>query len=78
MKHNHIGKVLEGFGASFGDIMKVNAFYTGTDEPDDLHANVNARSSYFSKPGPASTGVPLNDLAYEDMLIEIDTISMVD
>jgi enamine deaminase RidA (YjgF/YER057c/UK114 family) len=75
---DNIGKVLDGFGASFGDIMKVNAFYAGTDEPDDLHANVNVRSSYFSKPGPASTGVPLNHLAYEDMLIEIDTISMVD
>lgn len=73
---DNIGRVLAGFGADFGDIVKQNSFYAGTDDPADLHSNVDVRSSYFSKPGPASTGVPLNYLAYKDMLTEIEAIAV--
>ena len=75
---DNIGKILDGFGASYSDIFKMNSFYAGTDDPQDLHTNVNIRSSYFNKPGPASTGIPLNSLAYEGMLTEFETVAMIE
>ncbi len=68
--------VLDEFGAGMKDIVKLNTYYQGTSNPDDLHNNVNVRSSYFQKPGPASTGIPFPHLAYKDMLIEIEVIAM--
>ncbi|MDD9981936.1 MAG: hypothetical protein OXU81_11360, partial [Gammaproteobacteria bacterium] len=41
-----------------------------------LHANLPIRSSYFSDPGPATTGVPLPGLAYDAMVVEIDAFAM--
>ena len=73
---NNIGRVLAGFDADFSDVVKQNSFYVGSDDPEDLHSNVDVRSSYYSKPGPASTGVPLNYLAYADMLTEIEAIAV--
>ncbi|MDH3693856.1 MAG: Rid family hydrolase [Gammaproteobacteria bacterium] len=73
--HN-IQRVLAEFGADMKDIVKLNTYYEGTSNPEDLHSNVNVRSSYFQKPGPASTGIPFPHLAYKDMLIEIEVIAM--
>jgi hypothetical protein len=36
------------------------------------------RASYFDEPGPATTGVPLPILAYENMNIEIDIYAMAE
>ena len=36
------------------------------------------RSSYFDDPGPATTGVPLPVLAYENMCVEIDIYAMAE
>lgn len=74
----NIKRVLAEFGANMSDIVKLNTYYEGTSNPDDLHSNVNIRSSYFQKPGPASTGIPFPHLAYKDMLIEIEAIAMQD
>ncbi len=75
---NNIKRVLAEFDASLDDIVKLNTYYQGTSDPQDLHSNVNIRSSYFTKPGPASTGIPFQHLAYEDMLIEIEVVAMQD
>ena len=75
---DNIGKVIELLDCDYKDIFKMNSFYAGSDNPDDLHSNVNIRSSYFSKPGPASTGIPLNYLAYEGMVTEFEAIAMID
>lgn len=73
----NIGRVIELLDCNYKDIIKMNAFYKGTDNPDDLHDNVNIRSSYFDKPGPASTGIPLNYLAYQGMLTEFEAIAII-
>jgi len=72
----NVGRVLAGFGAGFEDVVKQNCFYVGSDDPEHLHANVNVRSSFYRKPGPASTGVPLDHLAYRDMLVEIEAMAI--
>ncbi len=74
----NIGKVIELLDCDYKDIFKMNCFYQGSDDPQDLHANVNIRSSYFEKPGPASTGIPLNYLAYDGMVTEFETIAVVE
>ena len=74
---DNIAKVLEGLGASMDDVVKVTTFYEGDGGGSDLHANLSIRSSYFSDPGPATTGISLPCLAYDGMVIEIEVIGMM-
>lgn len=79
---DNIGRVLAGFGLNYTDIVKLNTYYQGSTgeqdsgDADDLHSNVTIRGGYFSKPGPASTGIPFRCLAYDGMLIEIEVIAI--
>ena len=57
--------------------MKINTFYAGKKGEDDLRKNAGIRAGYYRDPGPASTGIPFEYLAYKDMLIEIDCVAMV-
>ena len=73
-----IGKVLDDLGLGFEHVVKINTFYNGGAGVEELRENAEVRFSRFTaEPGPASTGVPVSYLAYEDMMIEIDIIAMV-
>lgn len=72
----YIRRVLAGFGAGFDDVVNVLTFYQGGASGDTLHANLKVRSDCFTEPGPTSTGIPFPFLAYQGMIIEIDTIAM--
>lgn len=72
----NIRRILELFGAGFDDVVKVMTVYNGSCGEDALNANLPARSSYFTEPGPATTGVPLPELAYSGMMVEIDIDAM--
>ena len=65
----------------FGHVLRINTFYATGDKADtDEHIwkeNLHARFAHFEAPGPATTGIPMPYLAYEDMNIEIDIIAMV-
>jgi enamine deaminase RidA (YjgF/YER057c/UK114 family) len=74
---DYIGRVLAGFGLGFQHVVKVNAFYVGGADLATLSVNALKRFSYFSPPGPTSTGVPVPWLAYPKMGIEIDIVAMV-
>jgi enamine deaminase RidA (YjgF/YER057c/UK114 family) len=74
----HIGTILKELGAGYDDVCKVIAMYEGDCGERDLHKNLAIRSSFFSDPGPATTGVPLPKLAYPDMVIEIDVFAMTE
>jgi len=74
----HIKTILNALGADYDDVCKVMAVYKGDCGADALHANLPIRSSYFSNPGPATTGVPLPTLAYDGMSIEIDIYAMAE
>jgi enamine deaminase RidA (YjgF/YER057c/UK114 family) len=74
----HIGTVLNALGASYDDVCKVTTVYQGGASGDDLHENLSIRSSHFTEPGPATTGIPLPVLAYPDMSIEIDVFAMTE
>jgi len=74
----NIRRVLAGFGAGFDDSVKVTAFYVGSASGEQLHKNLSIRSGCFTEPGPASTGIPLPFLAYQDMMIEIEIVAMLE
>jgi enamine deaminase RidA (YjgF/YER057c/UK114 family) len=74
----NIGRVLAELGLGFENVVKVNAFYAGDVGEAVLQQNAEVRFSYFQQaPGPASTGVPVPYLAYENMQIEIDLIAVI-
>ncbi len=73
---DNIAKVLALFGAELDDVVKVGAFYTAGCGADALHENLRIRSASFTEPGPASTGIPLPYLAFEDMVVEIEVVAI--
>jgi enamine deaminase RidA (YjgF/YER057c/UK114 family) len=72
----NIARVLAEFGMGFEHLVKINTFYAGSKGQTDLLRNAAIRAGYYRPPGPASTGIPFDYLAYKDMLIEIDCIAM--
>ena len=74
----HIGTILRALGADYGDVCKITTMYQGESGYDTLHENLAVRSSFFTEPGPATTGVPLPVLGYPAMSIEIDAFAMAE
>ncbi|MDP9136757.1 MAG: Rid family hydrolase [Pseudomonadota bacterium] len=74
----HVGTILDELGAAYDDVCKITTMYEGRCGAGDLHKNLAIRSSFFSDPGPATTGIPLPKLAYPDMVIEIDAFVMAE
>ena len=72
----HIGTILNELGADYDDVCKITTVYQGDCGSETLHGNLSIRAGYFRDPGPATTGIPLPALAYESMVIEIDTFAM--
>lgn len=75
---DNIKQVLAEFGGALDDVVKVTTFYQGQASNDGLHGNLLIRSNSYSEPGPATTGIPVPFLVYEDMVIEIEVIAMLD
>ena len=73
----NIKRVLAEFSLDFEHLVKINTFYAGSGGEADLVRNAAIRAGYYRDPGPASTGIPFEYLAYKDMLIEIDCVAMV-
>jgi len=58
------------------DIVKVTTFYKGSASAYELHKNLMIRSNAFTKPGPATSGIPVPHLVYKHMMIEIEVIAI--
>lgn len=74
---NNISSVLAEFGATLDDVVKVTTFYEGSASAEALHENLLIRSASYNAPGPATTGVPMGKLVYEQMVVEIEVIAVV-
>ena len=72
-----VGAVLERFGASFDDAVKINRWYAGGAGIADFEAAALACAEHFSEPGPAATGVPIPRHADEGILIKISVVAML-
>lgn len=75
---NNIASILAEFGATLDDVVKVTTFYQGAASAEVLHENLMVRSESYTAPGPATTGVPVRNLIYDQMVIEIDVIAMLE
>jgi len=72
----NVQTILHDLNASMDDIVKVTTFYQGNASAEALHTNLRIRSDAFKAPGPATTGIPVPHLVYENMLIEIEVIAI--
>jgi enamine deaminase RidA (YjgF/YER057c/UK114 family) len=68
--------VLASFGLTLDDMVKQNSFYRGTADPATIVSNQSYRSSFYTEPAGASTGVPLPFLPLEDLLVSVETVAM--
>jgi len=79
MAMEYIRRILDDLGMDFENVLRLNTFFAASagesyDEAE-YKANLHARFRHFHTPGPATTGIPVPYLAYEDMNIEIDVIA---
>jgi enamine deaminase RidA (YjgF/YER057c/UK114 family) len=68
--------VLASCGLTLDDMVKQNSFYQGQADPETIVTNQRYRSSFYSEPAGASTGVPLPCLPLEDLLVSVETVAM--
>ena len=73
----HVARVLEAAGACFDDVLKLNTYYCHRVGAGAPHDSAEPRSRRFSPPGPAWSDVPVHELAWPGMLVEIEAIAAV-
>jgi enamine deaminase RidA (YjgF/YER057c/UK114 family) len=74
---DYVARILAGFGASLDDMLKLTCFYKTKGATEDLHETLATRSGLFGARGPASTTVPLENLGFEGVMLEIEGIAVV-
>ena len=74
----NIQTILQDLGATMNDVVKVTTFYQGSASAEGLHQNLTIRSDAFDTPGPATSGIPVPHLVYENMMIEIEIIAITE
>lgn len=73
---NRIVDMLTSFGATYDDVMKVGCWYNGGASVDVLKRNALIRTSYMTKPGATSTGVPVRTSFAPGLEIQVDIVAM--
>ena len=65
-------EVLDATGLGYGDVAKSTTHYVGGSSADELHGNMSVRNRRYSKPGPASTGLPVFGFADPASKVVVD------
>jgi enamine deaminase RidA (YjgF/YER057c/UK114 family) len=77
----NITKVLDDAGATWHDVVKLNTYYVFDGDPADAQAfwtkMTNVRMEYLPDPGPCGTGVRVDGLMYDGLLIEVEAIAVI-
>ena len=73
----YVAQVLGAAGACFDDVLKLNTYYCHSVGGGALQGGAEARSRRFSPPGPALSDVPVDELAYPGMLVEMEAIAAI-
>ena len=71
----YLARVLDAAGAGLDDVLKLTTYYCHGTGVAVLRAGAEARSRRFSPPGPAWSDVPVDELAWPGMLVEIEAIA---
>jgi 2-iminobutanoate/2-iminopropanoate deaminase len=78
----NVTRVLQDAGATWDDVVKMNTFYVYDGDPsgaqDFWTTMTNVRMQYLPDPGPCGTGVRVNGLMYDGLLIEVEVIAVID
>jgi enamine deaminase RidA (YjgF/YER057c/UK114 family) len=74
---DYVANVLAGFGAGLDDMLKLTCFYKTRGAASDFHETVTTRTAMFPGSGPPSTTVPLENLGFEGVMLEIEGIAAV-
>jgi enamine deaminase RidA (YjgF/YER057c/UK114 family) len=78
----NVTRVLEGAGASWKDVVKLNTYYVFNGPDEELipfwERLTRVRMEFLANPGPAGTAVRVVGLAYPNQLIEVEAIAVVD
>lgn len=64
------------FGMGVDDLMKIGCWYNGGASVETLKRNAFIRTSYYNRPGPTSTGVPVPVQHHPGLEIQIDVVAM--
>lgn len=64
-------------GLGFRDVRKATTYYIAGSSADELHDNMSVRNSYYAKPGPASTGLPVEGLPVAGAKVSISLFGKV-
>ncbi|MGQ3214572.1 MAG: hypothetical protein ACT6U0_05430 [Shinella sp.] len=64
-------------GVSFRDVRKATTYYVAGSSSDELHDNMSVRNGYYAKPGPASTGLPVEGLAVTGAKVSISLFGVM-
>jgi len=73
--YEKIKAILEAAGASFDDVVWTTDYVTTM---ENYRATAEVRRQYFGDSFPASTGIMVKGLVYEEALIEIDAVAVLD
>lgn len=64
-------------GLSFRDVRKATTYYVAGSSAEELHDNMSVRNCYYAKPGPASTGLPVQGLPAPEAQVWISLFGVV-
>ena len=70
--------LLDQISASRHDIVKINNWYVAGGTAEQWRHSAAVRANYYPEPGPVATGLPLESLNQQDMLIQTDCWIMTD
>jgi enamine deaminase RidA (YjgF/YER057c/UK114 family) len=70
----NLSEVLKANGATFGDVVKIQTFFTTL---DGLPASRSVRARYLPAEPPASTAVRVAGLLMPEALLEVDVVAVV-
>jgi enamine deaminase RidA (YjgF/YER057c/UK114 family) len=65
-------------GWSFDAVCKATTHYVGSSAARDLHDNMEVRNAYYSRPGPASTGLPVAAFPFSSSKIAVNLLGIIE
>ena len=71
----YMAQVVGAAGACFDDVLKLNSYYCHRVGARTLRDGADPRNRCFSPPGPAFSDVPVDELAWPGMLVEIEAVA---
>jgi hypothetical protein len=73
-----IEETMSAKGWRFDAVCKATTHYVGSSAAEDLHDNKEVRNVYYSRPSPASTGLPVAAFPFSSSKIAVDLVGIIE